>query len=138
MKYLEDPDIRPFMYESILWREQYADLPRIRLLELAERLLSKASGDNVILHALSMRLHGKEKSADTLGADFRLIGLAAAIQRIKNSDRGQRGTIDFYMERVIDAALRFDGNEAKKLSGWTQFSMSLMNTMDIFWDSRRL
>jgi hypothetical protein len=98
MKYLEDPDIRPFMYESILWREQYADLPRIRLLELAERLLSKASGDNVILHALSMRLHGKEKSADTLGADFRLIGLAAAIQRIKNSDRGQRGTIDFYME----------------------------------------
>jgi len=115
MKYLEDPDIRPFMYESILWREQYADLPRIRLLELAERLLSKASGDNVILHALSMRLHGKEKSADTLGADFRLIGLAAAIQRIKNSDRGQRGTIDFYMERVIDAALRFDGNEAKKI-----------------------
>ncbi|ETS33415.1 hypothetical protein PTE_00575 [Photorhabdus khanii NC19] len=115
MKHLDDPDIRPFMYEPILWREQYANLPRVRVLDLAERLLSKVSGDNVILHALSMILHGKDKSADTLGADFRLIGLAAAIRRIKNSDRGQRGTIDYYMERVIDAALRFDGNEAKKI-----------------------
>jgi hypothetical protein len=126
MKHLDDPDILPFMYEPILWREQYANLPRIRVLDLAERLLSKASGDNVILHALSMRLHGKDKAADTLGADFRLIGLAAAILRIKNSDRGQRGTIDFYMERVIDAALRFDGNEAKKIE-WLNTIFSVVD-----------
>lgn len=128
MKHLDDPDIRPFMYEPILWREQYANLPRVCVLDLAERLLSKASGDNVILHALSMRLHGKDKSADTLGADFRLIGLAAAIQRIKNSDRGQRGTIDFYMERVIDAALRFDGYEAKKIE-WLDTIFSVVDDL---------
>ncbi len=126
MKHLDDPDILPFMYEPILWQEQYANLPRVRVLDLAERLLRKVSGDHVILHALSMRLHGKDKSADTLGADFRLIGLAAAIQRIKNSDRGQRGTIDFYMERVIDAALRFDGNEAKKIE-WLDTIFSVID-----------
>ncbi|MGE4876532.1 hypothetical protein [Yersinia enterocolitica] len=126
MKHLDDPDIRPFMYESILWREQYANLPRVRVLDLAERLLSKVGGDDVILHALSMRLYGQDKSADTLGADFRLIGLAAAIQRIKNSNRGQRGTIDYRMERVIDAALRFDGNEAKKIE-WLDTIFSVID-----------
>ena len=126
MKHLDDPDTRPFMYESILWREQYANLPRVRVLDLAQRLLSKVGGDNVILHALSMKLHGKDKSADTLGADFRLIGLAAAIQRIKNNDRSQRETIDFYMERVIDAALRFDGNEAKKIE-WLDTIFSVID-----------
>ncbi|HED2338277.1 TPA: hypothetical protein R4Y05_003977 [Serratia liquefaciens] len=126
IKHLDDPDISPFMYESILWREQYANLPRIRVLKLAEQLLSKASGDNVILHALSMRLHGKDKSADTLGADFRLIGLAAAIQRIQNSDRDQGGTIDYRMEQVIDAALRFDGNEARKIE-WLDTIFSVID-----------
>ncbi len=126
MKHLDDPDILPYMYEPILWQEQYANLPRIRVLDLAGRLLSKISGDNVILYALSMRLHGKDELADTLGADFRLIGLAAAIQRIKNSDRSRRGTIDFDMERVINAALRFDGNEAKKIE-WLDAIFSVVD-----------
>ncbi|AHF76143.1 hypothetical protein Sant_1070 [Sodalis praecaptivus] len=126
MKNLDDPDICPFMYEPILWREQYANLPGVRVLDLAERLLSKVSGDNVILHALSMKLHGKDKSADTLGADFRLIGLAAAIQRIQNSDRDQGGAIDYRMERVINAALRFDGNEAKKIE-WLDTIFSVVD-----------
>lgn len=126
MKHFDDPDIRPFMYEPILWREQYASLPSACILELAERLLNKVNGDDVILDALSMRLHGKGKSADTLGADFRLIGLAAAIQRIQNSDRDQGGTIDYRMERVIDAALRFDGNEAKKIE-WLDTIFSVVD-----------
>ncbi|MDF9722018.1 hypothetical protein P4S07_019850 [Serratia marcescens] len=103
------------MYEPILWRDQYANLPRVRLLDLAKCLLNKVSGDDVILDALSMKLHGKDESTDTLGADFRLIGLAAAIQRIQNSDRDQGGIIDYRMEQVIHAALRFDGNEARKI-----------------------
>lgn len=126
MKHLDDPGIRPFMYESILWREQYANLPRVRVIDLAQRLLSKVGGEHVILHALSMKLHGKGKSADTLGADFRLIGLAAAIQRIQSSDRDQGGAIDYRMERVINAALRFDGNEAKKIE-WLDTIFSVVD-----------
>lgn len=126
MKHLDDPDIRPFMYEPILWRDQYANLPRVRLLDLAKRLLNKVNGDDVILDALSMKLHGKDESTDTLSADFRLLGLTAAIQRIKNSDRGQRGTNDFYMERVIEAALRFDGNEVKKIE-WLDAIFNLID-----------
>ncbi|MGQ5981735.1 hypothetical protein ACUNHK_20525 [Serratia sp. IR-2025] len=126
MKHLDDPDIRPFMYEPILWRDQYANLPRVRLLDLAKRLLNKVSGNDVILDALSMKLHGKDESTDTLGGDFRLIGLAAAIQRIQNSDRDQGGTIDYRMEQVIDAALRFDGNEAKKIE-WLDTIFSVID-----------
>lgn len=126
MRHLDAPDIRPFMYEPILWREQYANLPRVRVLDLAERLLSKVNGDDVILDALSMRLHGKDKSTDTLGADFRLIGLTAAIQRIQNSDRDQGGAIDYRMEQVIDAALRFEGNESKKIE-WLDTIFSVVD-----------
>lgn len=114
MKHFDDPDIRPFMYEPILWREQYACLPSACVLELAERLLSKVGGDDAILEALSMRLHNQDESIDTLGADFRRVGLTAAIQRIKNSNGDQGGLIDYRMECVINTALSFDGNEAKK------------------------
>lgn len=126
IKHLDDPDIRPFMYEPILWRDQYANLPRVRLLDLAKRLLNKVSGDDVILDALSMKLHGKDESTDTLGADFRLIGLAAAIQRIQKSDRDQGGTIDYRMEQVIHAALRFDGNDARKIE-WLDTIFSVID-----------
>nr|WP_218165640.1 hypothetical protein [Serratia proteamaculans] len=115
MEPLDDPDIRPLMYEPIFWREQYANLPRVRVLDLAQRLLSKANGDDVVLDALSMRLHGKEESIDTLGSDFRLLGLGASIQRIQKNQSDQGGLIDYHMESVIGAALRFGGNEAEKL-----------------------
>lgn len=124
LKHLDDPDIRPLMYGPILWREQYAHLPNSRVLNLAERLLNKVGGDDAILEALSMRLHDKDKSIDTLGADFRRIGLAAAIQRFKNSDRDQ--IIDYHMECVIDAALRFDGNDEKKIE-WLDTIFSVVD-----------
>lgn len=115
MAHLDDPDIRLFMYGSIFWEEQYTNLPRVHVLDLAKRLLSKASGDGVLLNALSMKLHGKDESVDTLGSDFRSVGLAAAIQRIQKNHNDQENLIDDSMERVINAALRFDGNEAEKL-----------------------
>ncbi|CAM2964529.1 hypothetical protein SHAM105786_13780 [Shewanella amazonensis] len=112
---LDDPDIHPHMYGPILWRGSYANLPRERVLNLAQRLLSKPNGDNVVLDALSMREHGKDKTVDTLGSDFRQIGLRAAIQRILRGGQDSGGSIDHHMECVVGAALRFDGNETEKL-----------------------
>jgi hypothetical protein len=111
---LDDPDIHPSMYGEVLWRDQYADLPRDRVLDLAMRLLSRPSGDDVVLEALSMRLHGKEGVVDTLGPDFRQIGLRAAIFSLSKDRRNPGEMSSYHMECVINAALRFDGNEAEK------------------------
>lgn len=82
MVLLDDFDIPPRMYEPILWQDKYAHLPRDRVLDLAQQLLSKPNGDDVVVHALSRKLRGKESDEDTLGADFRRIGLRAAIQSL--------------------------------------------------------
>ena len=115
MAILDDPDIRPWMYGSILWRDVYANLPKDRVLNLAQRLLSKPNGDDVVLDALSMKLYGKEDVSDTLGSDLRLVGLKAAIQRLQREHGDTGGSVDYRMESVVDAALRFDGNEVQKL-----------------------
>ncbi|WP_448649732.1 hypothetical protein ACSHWC_16300 [Pseudomonas fluorescens] len=115
MKLLDHPDTCARMYGPILWRGEYADLPGCRVLELAQRLLSKPNGDDVVLDALSMKLHGKEETVDTLGSDFRLVGLTAATQRLKRDHDDLGGSMDYGMEQVVGAALRFDGNEAEKL-----------------------
>lgn len=125
---LEDPDIHPHMYGPILWRVSYANLPRARVLELAGRLLSKPNGDNVVLDALSMRVHGKDDAEDSLGSDFRQVGLRAAIQRILRGGQDPGGSIDHDMECVVGAALRFDGNETEKVE--------LLNTIFAVVDER--
>ncbi|MBX8570688.1 hypothetical protein K5D36_13430 [Pseudomonas cichorii] len=115
MALLDDPQIHPRMYEPILWRGGYAGLPGGRVLDLAQRLLNKHNGDDVVLSAISMKLYGKETAIDTLGSDFRLVGLRAAIQRFQSDHPDLGGTTEHHMERVVSAALRFDGNEAEKL-----------------------
>lgn len=115
MALLDDPGIHPRMYESLLWRVEYANLPRGRGLDLAQRLLSKPNGDEVVLEALCMKLHGQKEAEDTLGSDLRLIGLRAATQRLQRDHSDPGGSMDHNMERVVSAALRFDGNEAEKL-----------------------
>ncbi|MFJ5855247.1 hypothetical protein ACIQCT_20250 [Enterobacter cancerogenus] len=115
MSLLDDSDIRPHMYGAILWGEQFSNLPESRVLELAERLLSKPNGDEVVLEALSMKLGDKGDAADTLGLALRKIGLSAAIQRFRRDHNDPGGYLDYAMESVIDATLHFDGNEAKKL-----------------------
>lgn len=113
---LDDSDISPFMYGAILWRKEYGDLPKECILDLTSRLLSKPNGDDVVIDALSMKLHGKDESLDTLGVEFRLLGIRAAIMRLKRDGEDSfRGDSDYYLECVIDAALRFDGNESEKL-----------------------
>jgi hypothetical protein len=115
MSLLDDSDIRPHMYGAILWGEQFSNLPESRVLELAQKLLSKPNGDEVVLEALSMKLADKGDAADTLGLALRTIGLSAAIQRFRRDHNDLGGYLDYAMERVIDATLRFDGNEAEKL-----------------------
>lgn len=115
MALLDDPDTRAWMYGAILWRDAYADLPEVRVLDLAQRLLSKPNGDDVVLDALSMKLHGKEGAVDTLGSALRLVGLRAAIQRFQRDHSAPGGIGEHHMECVIGAALRFDGNETEKL-----------------------
>ncbi|MEN3760207.1 hypothetical protein [Aeromonas veronii] len=113
MNIMDDSDIHPSMYESILWRDEYGDLSRDLVIDLAIRLLRKPRGFDVVLRALSMRLHGKE-SGDQLGLDFRQIGLKAAILSLPKDHCDPSGMDDYNMECVINAALRFDGNEPEK------------------------
>lgn len=115
MTILDDPDIRPIMYGPILWRKEYGDLPKECILDLTSRLLRKPNGDDIVLDGLSMRLHDEDEAIDTLGAEFRLLGLKAGISRLKRNDNDSGGMSDYNMERVINAALRFDGNESEKL-----------------------
>ncbi|HCI96263.1 hypothetical protein ABN228_02065 [Providencia rettgeri] len=112
---LNDSDISPFMYGAILWAAKYADLPSECILNLTLRLLNKPNGDDVVLDGLSMRLHDTDEAIDTLGAEFRLLGLKAGISRLKGNDNDSGGMSDYNMEHVINAALRFDGNESEKL-----------------------
>lgn len=114
MGVLDDPEISPHIYGPILWRDQYANLQRGRVLELAQCILSKTNGDDVVLDALSMRLSRKEEAADILGSDLRQIGLRAAILRVQRDHRDSGGSTDYRMERVVSAALRFDGYDSDK------------------------
>ncbi|WP_429154006.1 hypothetical protein [Aeromonas media] len=114
MMLLDEPDIPISMYEPILWRDEYAHLPKERLIELAIRLLSKPGGSDVVLEALSMRLHDKDVMVDTLGPDFRQIGLKAAIINLPKDHNDPGGARGYNMECVINAVLRYGGNDAEK------------------------
>ncbi|MFM9797851.1 hypothetical protein ACKKBJ_02065 [Aeromonas dhakensis] len=114
MAIMDDPDIHANMYETILWRDECEDLSRGRVLDLAMRLLSKPGGSDVVLRALSMWLHGEEGTADKLGPDFRQIGLKAARLSLPKDHCDSYGGDGYNMECVINAALRFDGNEPEK------------------------
>lgn len=112
---LDDPAIRLEMFGPVMWRDDYAHLPSRRVLDLAHRLLTSPNGADIVLDALSMKLHDKDDAADTLGFDLRQVGLKAAIQRFRRDRTDSGGRIDHAMTIVVGAALRFDGNEPEKL-----------------------
>ena len=114
MVFLDEPGFSPSMYGPILWQDAYANLPGSRILELAQRLLSKPNGDDVVLEALTLRLHGKQSAVDPLGSELRQVGLTAAVQRFQRDQSDPGGSVDYRMECVIRAALSFDGNDAEK------------------------
>lgn len=115
MSALECPGVNPRIYESLIWRNEYAHLSTSRIYDLACRILNLPDGDEVLLEALSMKLHRTDENADVLGSEFRKIGLEAAIKRFQKEDHDIGGSIDYSLEKVISASLRFEGNEALKL-----------------------
>ncbi len=114
MALLDNDDMHPWMFEQILWRENYAHLPSERLLDLAKRLLTKPNGDEVLLEALGMKLHGKDPLQDTLGPELRKLGLEAATKLLLADHNDRGGSRDYQMNEVINAALSFNGNEEEK------------------------
>jgi len=126
MSIIDEPGIRPDIYEPILSRERYSNLPAGRILSLAKRIMSMPNGDNVILDALCMRLHNDDGATDFLGPDLRLIGLDAAIKRFSREETSSDDTADFCMESVLRAALRFKDNEAEKFK-WLDTIMTVVD-----------
>ena len=114
MALLDDDEISPGMFGPILWKDDYAHLPFERLIDLATRIFAKPDGSDVLLIALSMKLHRKDSSQDTLGHKLRGLGLQAATQSFRDDHSGRGGTRGFHINNVIGAALKFDGNEVEK------------------------
>ncbi|MCI2393282.1 hypothetical protein [Aliiroseovarius sediminis] len=114
MALLDNEETRTWMFGPILWRDNYAHLPSEHLLELAQKLLTKSDGDDTLLDALSMKLHGKDPTDDTLGPELRNFGLKAATKSLLADHSDLGGSKDYRMENVIKAALIFDGNDAEK------------------------
>lgn len=111
---LDQDETRTWMFGPILWRDNYAHLPSERLLELAKKLVMKSDGDDTLLEALSMKLHGEDPAVDTLGPELRKLGLKAATKSLLADHSYPGGSKDYRMEKVVHAALSFDGNEAEK------------------------
>lgn len=126
MSIIDEPGIRPEIYEPILSRKRHFNLPAKRILSLAKRIMSMPNGDNVILAALCVRLLNEDGATDFLGPDLRLIGLDAAIKRFSREEISSDDTADFWMENVLRAALRFKGNEAEKFK-WLDTIMTVVD-----------
>ena len=114
MALLDGDETPPQMFGPILWKDDYAHLPSERLIDLAKRVLTKSNGSDVLLEALTMKLFGKDTSQDTLGLEFRKLGLQAAIQIFREDHSDPGGGQGYRMKEVICAALSFDGNESEK------------------------
>ncbi|KII13689.1 hypothetical protein [Phaeobacter sp. S60] len=126
MALLDNEETRTWMFGSILWRDNYAHLPSERLLELAQKLLAKSDGNDTLLDALSMKLHGKDRAEDTLGPELRKLGLKAATKSLLADHSDPGGSKDYSMENVIKAALSFDGNDAEKTE-WVDTIFSVVD-----------
>ena len=111
---LDHADVSECEYSIVLWHRKYANLPMDRIVGLAERMLGKPCGCDVVLKGLTMRLHNADSEVDVLGADLRRIGLVAATQRMRRDDQDRGAGTGYRMERVVCAALQFAGNDEEK------------------------
>lgn len=123
---LDQEETRTWMFGPILWRDNYAHLPSERLLELAQKLVMKSDGEDTLLEALSMKLHGEIPAVDTLGPELRKLGLKAATKSLLAGHSDPGGSKDYRMENVVRAALSFDGNEAEKTE-WVDTIFSVVD-----------
>lgn len=136
MGVMDNPEVSPWMFKNILWRDEYKHLPIHRIVDLAERLLLKPAGDNVVLYGLYMKRYNEESDIDPLGANLRRIGLVAASQRIARNNFGPEELSNsndrsVSMKEVVDAALRFDGNEKEKAT-WLDAVFALIDKQQSF------
>lgn len=115
MQALDHPSVAGFDYGALLWRPEYSALPSEKLLQLANTLLNKPDGENVVLGALAMKLFGKDKAIDSLGLDLRRLGLIATIKQFER-DQNDNSNIDYHMAKVLKSCLTHDGNDDKKAS----------------------
>ncbi|UBU50190.1 hypothetical protein LCW13_08085 [Cobetia amphilecti] len=115
-----------WMFGPILWQDSYAHIPSERLLELAQKLLARTDGVDTLLDALSMKLHGKSPTDDTLGPELRKLGLKAATKSLSVDHSDPNGRKDHSIENVINAALSFEGNNAEKIE-WLDTIFSIMD-----------
>jgi hypothetical protein len=120
------PEVTGWMYGDLIWRKEYSSLPNPRGHDLAMRLLQEPNGDGIVLDALSMKLHGTKSADDTLGAEYRRIGLVAATSRLLRSQDDPGGSTDHAMKQVVGAALSFAGNEEEKVA-WLDAIFSLVD-----------
>lgn len=123
---LDQEETRTWMFGPILWRDNYKHLPSDRLLELAQKLVMKSDGDDTLLEALNMKLHGEDAAVDTLGPELRKLGLKAATKSLLADHSDPGGSKDYCMDNVIRAALSFDGNEAEK----TEWADTIFSVVD--------
>jgi hypothetical protein len=123
---LDQEETRTWMFGPILWRDNCSHLPSQRLLELAQKLVMKSDGDDTLLEALSMKLHGEDPAVDTLGPELRKLGLEAATKSLLADHSDPGGSKDYRMENVVRAALSFDGNEAEKAE-WVDTIFSVVD-----------
>lgn len=114
MSLLDKLDTRPVMFDAIFWQKKCLHLPVPRVLELAEQLLAKENGAEVILNGLGMRLHGKKATEDMPDPELLQIGLRAAIQALQKDADDRGGLFDDFMESVVAAALQFGSYEGRK------------------------
>lgn len=123
---LPEPDTAHWMYGDLLWRDEYQVVSEPQLVGLAEQLLEKPNGDDVVLQALTMKLHRTDSTVDTLGAALRRVGLNAAIARIARNQSDAGGSSDHNMQRVVRASLSFEGNEDLK-TAWLDTIFSVVD-----------
>lgn len=108
MSLLDKPNINLVMFDAIFWQKKCLNLPVPRLLDLAEQLLAKENGAEVILNGLGLRLHDKKATDDILGPELCQVGLRAAIQVIQKDSKVHVGLVDEFMESIVAAALEYD------------------------------
>lgn len=117
MNALDVSDAKVWRYGDFFWKDPYASLPLGRLQELTTRILAKPAGEDVVLQALAMKLHGESPNEDVLGIELRRLGLIAATNRLLNNRNDPGGRADHHMQRVLRASLSFGGNDQEK-SDW--------------------
>ncbi len=114
---LQQPDVPAWSFGDLLWRDVFEVVSQSKRIALAQTILEKPNGDEVLLDALNMRLHDKDKSQDILGQEMRRLGLLASISRL-GADRSENSaSLDHAMGRVLTACLGHEGNDTEK-SAW--------------------